>query len=82
MDGKELIFNDEAMDAIVDAAFANGTGARGLRGIMETVLTDFMFEAADSKDRKLLVNKSCVERALQGASSISFPVTRKRAKAS
>lgn len=82
MDGKELIFNDEAMDAIVDAAFANGTGARGLRGIMETVLTDFMFEAADSKDRKLLVNKYCVERALQGASSISFPVSRKRSKAS
>lgn len=66
IDGKELVFNDEAFDAIADAAFTSGTGARGLRGIMETVLTDFMFEAAESRERRLLVNRYVVERALSG----------------
>ncbi len=79
LDGKTLTFNDEALDAIAEAAYSNGTGARGLRGIMETVLTDFMFDAADRKERCLLVNKYCVERALQGLSSTSAPVSRKRA---
>lgn len=79
LDGKTLTFNDEALDAIAEAAYSNGTGARGLRGIMETVLTDFMFDAADRKERCLLVNKYCVERALQGLSSTSAPGSRKRA---
>ena len=64
LDGKKLTFNDEAMDAVAEAAWANGTGARGLRGIMETVLTDFMFEAADSKNKRMTVNRACVEKAL------------------
>lgn len=78
LDGKTLTFNDGALDAIAEAAYSNGTGARSLRGIMETVLTDFMFDAADRKERCLLVNKYCVERALQGLSSTSAPVSRKR----
>lgn len=64
LDGKKLTFNDEAMDAVAEAAWANGTGARGLRGIMETVLTDFMFEAADNKNKRMTVNRACVEKAL------------------
>ena len=48
---------------------------------METVLTDFMFEAADSKENRLLVNKYCVECALQRKPNIRIPATRKRAKA-
>ena len=64
LDGKKLTFDDEAMDAVAEAAWANGTGARGLRGIMETVLTDFMFDAADSKNKRLTVNRECVERAI------------------
>lgn len=78
LDGKQLIFNDEAMDAIAEAAYANGTGARGLRGIMETVLTDFMFEAADSKDKTLLVNRYCVESALGLVSKNSKCASKKR----
>ena len=64
LDGKKLTFNDEAMDAVAEAAWANGTGARGLRGIMETVLTDFMFDAADSKNKRLTVDRACVEKSL------------------
>ena len=78
LDGKTLTMNDEAMDAIAEAAYANGTGARGLRGIMETVLTDFMFNAADSKEKKLLVNKYCVDCALGHVSATAGRDTRKR----
>ena len=78
LDGKTLTFNDEALDAIAEAAYANGTGARGLRGIMETVLTDFMFEAADSKESRLLVNKYCVECALGHVSKNTESVSKKR----
>jgi ATP-dependent Clp protease ATP-binding subunit ClpX len=77
LDGKKLTFNDEAMDAVAEAAWANGTGARGLRGIMETVLTDFMFDAADSKSKRLTVDRACVEKALG-----KWPASRGEKKAS
>ena len=64
LDGKSLSFSEDAMEAVADAAIASNTGARGLRGIMETVLTDFMFEAADSKAKRLRVDRHCVESAL------------------
>lgn len=77
LDGKKLTFNDEAMDAVAEAAWANGTGARGLRGIMETVLTDFMFDAADSKNKRLTVDRASVEKSLG-----KWPASRGEKKAS
>jgi ATP-dependent Clp protease ATP-binding subunit ClpX len=77
LDGKKLTFDDEAMDAVAEAAWANGTGARGLRGIMETVLTDFMFDAADSKSKRLTVDRACVEKSLG-----KWPASRGEKKAS
>lgn len=44
MDGVALKFEDEALDAIADMAIERGTGARGLRAIMEDILTDVMFD--------------------------------------
>jgi len=44
MDGVDLTFGDAALDAIVDQALALGTGARGLRSIIEKVMLDIMFE--------------------------------------
>ena len=44
MDGVDLRFEDEALDYIVDKAMENKLGARGLRGLMEAVMTDLMFE--------------------------------------
>ncbi len=43
MEGVELIFEPEALEAIVDQAIARGTGARGLRAIMEEVMLDIMY---------------------------------------
>lgn len=44
-DGIELDFEPEALSAIAEAALRQGTGARGLRLVMEKVMRDIMFEA-------------------------------------
>lgn len=44
LDDVELYFEDEALEAIARKAQEQHTGARGLRGIMEDILTDLMFE--------------------------------------
>ena len=49
MDNVTLTFDDEALDFIVDKALEYKLGARGLRGLMETVMTDVMFEMPTHK---------------------------------
>lgn len=44
-DGIELGFDRDALEAIADEALAQGTGARGLRLILERVMRDYMFSA-------------------------------------
>jgi ATP-dependent Clp protease ATP-binding subunit ClpX len=44
LDNVELIFEDSALEAASEVAMARGTGARGLRSIIETCLLDVMFE--------------------------------------
>eukprot|EP00045_Choanoeca_perplexa_P015299 m.190367 g.190367 ORF g.190367 m.190367 type:complete len:571 (-) comp16939_c0_seq2:1699-3411(-) len=44
MEGVTLDFQESALDAVAAKALAKGTGARGLRSIMEAVLMDAMFE--------------------------------------
>ena len=51
MDGVELNFDAEALDSIAEQALALGTGARGLRSIMESFMRDVMFNAPDLKGR-------------------------------
>jgi ATP-dependent Clp protease ATP-binding subunit ClpX len=48
MDGVDLTFEDRALDAIVDRARELGTGARGLRAVMEETMLDVMFDIHDS----------------------------------
>ncbi len=43
MDGVELKFDTGALDAVVDTAIEYNLGARGLRSIMESVMTNLMF---------------------------------------
>jgi len=49
MDGVDLRFDEEALDYIVDKALENKLGARGLRGLMEAVMADLMFELPSHK---------------------------------
>ena len=50
MDGVELEFEPDALEAVVELAEARGTGARGLRSIMENVLKPVMFELPSRTD--------------------------------
>jgi ATP-dependent Clp protease ATP-binding subunit ClpX len=50
MDGVELMVNEGALDAIAEQAQKRGTGARGLRAIMEEVLLDTMYELPSRAD--------------------------------
>jgi ATP-dependent Clp protease ATP-binding subunit ClpX len=62
MEGVELIFEDDALDAIIAKAIERGTGARALRGIMETMLTDIMFALPDDPNvEKVIVNRKFAE---------------------
>lgn len=44
MDGVDLSFDDGAISAIVKRARELGTGARGLRSVMESIMLDIMFD--------------------------------------
>ncbi len=50
MDGVELEFTDDALEAIADQAIHRGTGARGLRAIMEEVLLPVMYDIPSRDD--------------------------------
>ncbi len=63
MDDVELSFSEEALSAIAKKALERKTGARGLRGIMEEVLSDLMFEIpSDETVKEILITKECVEK--------------------
>ena len=63
MDGVELIFDDEAVKAIARLAIERNTGARGLRSIVEGILTDVMFEIpSDPKIKKVIINEAAVRK--------------------
>ena len=49
MDNVTLSFDEDALDFIVEKALEYKLGARGLRGLMETVMTDLMFELPNHK---------------------------------
>ena len=61
IDGVELEFTDDAVEAIADQALLRGTGARGLRAIMEEVLQQVMFEVPSRDDvERVVVNREVV----------------------
>ncbi len=76
IDGVELEFDDEALEAVADQAILRGTGARGLRAIMEEVLLSVMFDVPSRDDvarvvitREVVlenVNPTLVPREAQG----------------
>ena len=54
MDGIDLVFMDDALDYVVEKAIEFKLGARGLRSIMEAILTDAMFELPSNSNEKKL----------------------------
>ena len=50
MDGVKLTFEEDALREIAALALERNTGARGLRSILEQVMTDMMFEIPSRSD--------------------------------
>ena len=62
VDGVDLQFTEQAIRAIADIAIKQGTGARGLRSIIERTLQDTMFQLPSLDDvRQVIVDKASVE---------------------
>jgi len=61
-DDVELAFTPEALDAIADKAIERNIGARGLRAVMEGLLTKIMYEIpSDPTVVKVVITRDCVE---------------------
>ena len=61
MDGVDLTFTEGALKAIAHQAAERGTGARGLRSIMERVMLDVMFDLPSEKNvKEVIVNEESV----------------------
>lgn len=66
MDGVELEIEDDAVNAIANKAIQLHTGARGLRGIFEKMMTDIMFELPSRDDvTKCIITKDTVENGAE-----------------
>ena len=62
LDGVELTFDREALEAIADTTLKRKTGARGLRAIMENIMMDTMYHApSDETLRTCRITKDVVE---------------------
>lgn len=62
MDGIYLDFDQKALEHIAEKALKKGSGARGLRSIMESCMTRIMFEAPDMKNvDRIQIMESTVE---------------------
>lgn len=63
MDGVELIFDDGALERVADIALERKTGARGLRGVLEDVMTEIMFEIPSDKSIETVhITKDVVDK--------------------
>ena len=61
IDGVELVFEQEALEAIVDKAIERKTGARGLRSIIEERMRDIMFEIPSNPNiEKCIITKETI----------------------
>ena len=64
-DGVELAFEKEALEAIADKAVAMKIGARGLRSVVEGVMTDIMYRIpSDKTAKKVIVTAESVREGI------------------
>lgn len=68
MDDVKFEITSGALDYIVEKALEYNLGARGLRSICETILTDAMFNMPDSDEKLLKVTKSYAAKAIDKSS--------------
>ncbi len=62
MDDVELVFEDGAIEAIAKKAVSRKTGARGLRSVIESIMTDVMFDIPSIDNvEKCIITKEVIE---------------------
>ena len=62
LDDVDLVFDDEAVNAIAEQALGRKTGARGLRSIVENVMVDIMFDIPSLKGKKrVIITRDVIE---------------------
>ena len=63
-DRVELAFDEGALEAVAEKAIERNIGARGLRAVMEGILTDIMYDIpSDPTVEKVVITSACVEGA-------------------
>jgi ATP-dependent Clp protease ATP-binding subunit ClpX len=79
MDGVELEFTSTALEAIADQAILRGTGARGLRAIMEEVLLPVMYDIPSRSDvAKVVITEQTVRENVNPTIVTRQPTRRER----
>ena len=74
LDGVELIFEQDAINSMAKEAIKRKMGARGLRSIIEEIMTDVMYEAPSRNDmKKVIVTKEMVENRSK-AEIVQLPI--------
>lgn len=62
MDNVKLEFAEDALRAVAKKAIERKTGARSLKGIIEDVMLDVMYDIPKSKEpRKVIITKACID---------------------
>ena len=81
LDGVDLEFEKEALDAIVEKAIERNTGARGLRSIIEDIMRDIMFDIPTNPNiEKCLITKETVANKKPPVLTIGEPRKEREAK--
>ena len=63
LDGVQLDFKEDALEAIAKKSLERKTGARGLRAIMEDTMMDLMYEIpSDNTTKECVITKDAVEK--------------------
>ena len=66
LDGVELVFTEDALEAVAEEAMGRKTGARGLRTILEETLLDVMYEIPSRSDVvKCAINSDTIRRKVR-----------------
>ena len=84
IDGVELVFEREALEAIVDKAIERKTGARGLRSIIEEIMRDIMFDIpSNPKIEKCIITRTTVlgtegPKIVEGKEELKKPIIKKK----
>ncbi|HPX28859.1 MAG TPA: ATP-dependent Clp protease ATP-binding subunit ClpX [Sphaerochaeta sp.] len=61
LDGIEFTFDDDAVAAVAEKAYAQKTGARGLRSIVENIMMEIMYEIPSIENvQRVVVTRDCV----------------------